>query len=55
MTSLNSIHLEIILYCKGHIQMTSNYSNVNVEIEKNYCKQNLNINSTHLDITNCSL
>ena len=43
MITLNLIYLEIyatlyhtynLLYCKGHIQMTSNHSNINVEIEK---------------------
>ena len=45
MTTLNSIHLEIIyttlyqtyqlLYCKGHIQITNNHSNVNIETKNN--------------------
>ena len=56
--TLNSTDLEIILqyitltnyYIVMDIQMTSNHSNVNVELEKEYCKQNLNINSTQLDI-----
>ena len=44
MTTLNSIHLQInyttlyhtylLLYCNGHIQITSNHSNVNVKTEK---------------------
>ena len=60
MTTLNSIHLEIILhcitltdylYCKGHIRMTNNHSNVNVETEKNNRVNKMaTLNSIHLKI-----
>ena len=60
MTMLNSIHLQIILhyitlttiiYCKGHIQLTSNHSNVNVKINKNNRVNKMTIsNPIHLQI-----
>ena len=56
---MNSTNLEFILqyityqllYCKGHIQMTSNHSNVNVEIEKiNKVNKITTLNLTNLEI-----
>ena len=54
LTTLNSIYLEIILhnitltndynYCKGHIQITSNHSNVNVK-KNNRKNKMITINS----------
>ena len=53
MTTLNSIHFEIIqhyikiylvLYCKGHIQITSNHSTVNVETKNNRVNQFTTVN-----------
>ena len=55
MTILNSIHVQIILhyiiltnYCTWHIQVTSNHSNVNVEITpppKSEWNDNIKVNT----------
>ena len=59
MTTLKLVHLEIILHyityklfnCKGHIQITSNHSNVNVETKKNNRMNKMTtLNSIHLEI-----
>ena len=38
----------LLLYCKGHIQMTNNYSTINVETENSRVK-NVNPHSIHLE------
>ena len=61
MTTLNSIHLQIIVhyitltdyynYCKKHILLTSNYSNINLEINKNNrINKMIILNLIHLQI-----
>ena len=42
-----SYHTYQLLYCKKHIQMISNHSNVNVKIEKN---KMITLNSIHLEV-----
>ena len=45
-------HTYQLLYFKGHIQLISNHSNVNVEREKNNIVNKMtSLNSTHLVIT----
>ena len=44
-------HTYWLLYCKGHIQITSYDSNVNVETEKNNrVNKKTTLNSIHLEI-----
>ena len=58
MTTLNSIHLEIILhyitlttyYIVKDIRMTNNHSNVNVETKNNRVNKMTTLNSIHLEI-----
>ena len=58
MTKLHSIYLEFtlqyitltsLLYCKGHIQMTSNDSNINVEIKGGRMKKMTKLHSIYLE------
>ena len=61
MIKLNSIHLEylhlniyytyLLLYCKGHIQMTSNDITINVKTKKTIRMNKLtNLHSIHLKL-----
>ena len=43
-------HTYPLLYCKGHIQIKSNHSNVNVK-ENNRVNKMTTLNSIHLEIT----
>ena len=44
-------HTYQLLYCKRHIQITSNHSNVNVETEKNNrVNKMITLNSSHLEL-----
>ena len=58
MTTLNTIHVYYtalyhtyqLLYCKGHIQITSNHSNVNVETKNNRVNKMITLNTIHLKL-----
>ena len=44
----NTLYLTYeLIYCKGHIQMTSNYSTIDVEGEEIECKNEM-LNSIYL-------
>ena len=47
MISTTFYHPYQLLYCKGHIQMTSNYSTIDVEGEEIECKNEM-LNSIYL-------
>ena len=47
MISTTLYHPYQLLYCKGHIQMTGNYSTIDVEGEEIECK-NETLNSIYL-------
>ena len=59
MSTSHSVHLGLILYhtywllnCRGHIQMTSNYSTIDVEKENNRVKKvNFTFNTLRTYIT----
>ena len=44
-------HTYPLLYCKGHIQMTSNASNINVEIKGDIMKKMTKLHSIYLEFT----
>ena len=43
-------HTYVLLYCKGHIQITSNHSNINVKTDKIKVNKMTILNSIHLEI-----
>ena len=44
-------HRYLLLYCKGHIQMMSNDSNINVVIKNNRVNKMTKLHSKHLEFT----